>query len=82
MNLKQLNDQGQNFWSFVVTALVSLLLTGFVWLSLEVYNSAREHKYRMEMMRTGKEEPKRRIGVRVAILLGLIHGEDLYRKIL
>ena len=77
MNLKQLNGQGQNFWSFIVTAIVALLITGFVWFSLELYNVVREHKYRVEMMWTEKEKPKVGVGVRVAIRLGLIKQYNL-----
>ena len=77
MNLQELNQNGQRFWSFIVTAIIALLITGFVWLSLELYNVVREHKYRMKRMWAETEEPKPRIGVRVAILLGLIKEDDL-----
>ena len=79
MNLQQLNQNGQNFWSFVVTAIVALLITGFVWFSLELYNIVVEHKqqkHRTEPWRSPKE-PKLKIGVRVAIFLGLIEERDL-----
>ena len=76
MNLQQLNQNGQNFWSFVVTAIVALLITGFVWFSLELYNIVVEHKHRIASTRSGPEEPIR-IGVKVAILLGLVKKRDL-----
>ena len=79
MNLQELNQNGQKFWSFVVTAIAALLITGSVWSSLELYNVVREHKYRVKRMRTHTEEPKVRVGVRVAIFLGLIKEDDLDR---
>ncbi len=39
MNLQQLNQSGQTVGSFLVTASVSLLVTGFMWFCLEDYNS-------------------------------------------
>lgn len=79
MNLQQLNQNGQNFWSFVVTAIVALLITGFVWYSLELYNVVREHKDRLKKLSQRPEKPELRIGVRVAILLGLIREGERER---
>ena len=35
MNLQQLNDNGKQFWVFLITAVLALFLTFFVWLLVE-----------------------------------------------
>ena len=75
MNLKQLNGQGQNFWSFIVTAIVALLTTGFVWFFLFLYNVVVDHYVRM-YSRPGAVLQRRISGVRVAVFLGLIKEEE------
>ena len=77
MNLQQLNQNGQNFWSFVVTAIVALLITGLVWFSLELYNTVVEHKHRMINALGWTERSNVGAGVRVAIRLGLIKHQEL-----
>ena len=77
MNLQQLNQSGQNVWSFVVTALVSLLVTAFAWLCLELYNIIvdyrRKRKERFSFV--DKRKPRRSIAFRVAVRLKLINEE-------
>lgn len=74
MNLQQLNQSGRNIWSFLVTALVSLLVTGFTWFCIEQYNSVADWKRKREE----KEQPwligkaKYSIVIRVGIYFGLI----------
>lgn len=74
MNLQQLNQSGRNIWSFLVTALVSLLVTGFTWFCIEQYNSVADWKRK----RKEKERPwlrgeaKHSIVIRVGILFGLM----------
>ena len=60
-----------------MTAIVALLITGFVWLSLEVYHVVVEYKQHKHSAGDRSGEPKFMIGVRVAIRLGLIKEEDL-----
>ena len=60
-----------------MTAIVALLITGFVWLSLEVYHVVVEHKQDKHSAGDRSGKPKFTIGVRVAIRLGLIEERDL-----
>ena len=77
MNLQQLNQSGQNVWSFVVTAIVSLLVTAFFWFTLELYNSVVDYKRKSKEHLPWRDvhEPRRGIAFQVAMYLGLI-GRD------
>lgn len=74
MNLQQLNQSGQNLWSFVATALVSLLVTALLWFFLELYNIIVDwkRKYNGLVLPTSEHKPRRSIAFRVAVFLGLI----------
>ena len=37
MNLQQLNNNGKQFWVFLITAVVALFLTFFAWLLIEQF---------------------------------------------
>ena len=76
MNLQQLNQSGQNLWSFVVTALASLLVTAFLWFCLELYNSVVDYKRRWNefFLLRDRHRPRRSKAIRVAVSLGLIDG--------
>ena len=39
MNLQQLNKSGQNFWVFIVTGVVALLVTTVAWFCVELTTS-------------------------------------------
>ena len=77
MNLQQLNQSGRNIWSFLVTALVSLLVTGFTWFCIEQYNSVADWKRKREE----KEYPwlrgkvKHSMVIRVGIYFGLMSDD-------
>ena len=44
MNVQQINESGHNIWTFVVTALVAVLVTGLVWYVVEGTNNVRTWK--------------------------------------
>ncbi len=46
MNLQELNQSGQTIGSFLVTALVSLLVTDFMWFCLGEYNRVMKNRRR------------------------------------
>ena len=85
MNLQQLNQSGQNLWSFVATALVSLLVTAFLWFLLELYNIIVDWKRKLKELglRTSEQKPRRSVAFRVAVFLGLIDEEfwDFIHKV-
>ena len=79
MNLQQLNQTGQNVWSFIVTAIVSAFVTGLIWFGLELHNSIVKLKRRHDErdLYIPEAEPRRKISDRVAIFWGSkIHGEE------
>ena len=78
MNLQQLNQSGRSIWSFLVTAIVSLLVTGSIWFCLEQYNSVADWKRKKDekmMAVLRNSEPKPSIAIRVGIKFGLLHGD-------
>ena len=77
MNLQQLNQSGQTIQSFVVTAIIALLITGLMWFCLEQYNSIVGWKREGRVIDLGRDPtPKRSIALRVARALGLIYYYD------
>lgn len=70
MNLQQLNQSGQNVWSFLMTALVSLLVTGFMWFCLEEYNSFMAWIHNPVDEYGRRRRPRHSVAVRVAIFFG------------
>ena len=77
MNLQQLNQSGQNVWSFVVTAIISLLVTALVWLCLEFYNVIVDYKRKEKEFESWSNDlrPRRSVAFRVAVHLKLIDEE-------
>lgn len=84
MNLQQLNQSGRSVWSFLVTAFVSVFVTGFMWFCLEQYNSVVKWKRISEQDILGKSEfnnkPERTIAVRVAISLGFLYNYSISER--
>lgn len=81
MNLQQLNQSGRSVWSFLVTAFVSLFVTGFMWFCLEQYNSvvnwARKTEEYWFRIQKRSDKPEHPIAVRVAISLGLLNDHRI-----
>lgn len=85
MNLQQLNQSGRTVGAFLVTAFVSLLVTGFTWFCLEQYNSIAEWKRKMDELMERyldifsvhrPKKPRRSkampVAVRVAVFFGFL----------
>lgn len=85
MNIKQLNQQGQNIWTFVITALLALILTGLIWvfIAADVHwgqeRSKRQHNQAPETRTTTAEgqrpklqSPKADILTRLGLLKFLL----------
>lgn len=83
MNLQQLNQSGQNVWVFVLTAIVSVLITGFIWFCLELFNSVVKFRDQVKGMlrrvlndKQERQIPRPSITLRVARALGLISERE------
>lgn len=78
MNLQQLNHTGQNAWSFILTVLVSLFVTGLLWFSLVQYNSVIDwnRKNSERVLGDRDRRPRLPIAVRVALFFGLVYDDE------
>lgn len=48
MNLQQINKSGQHVWTFVLTAVVALVLTSVVWITIGLYRDYRQWRDQMK----------------------------------
>lgn len=80
MNLQQLNGSGKSIKSFVVTALVDLIITGGSWWLLEQWSSIRAWQKRdPDSYKSPKSAPNYSILVRAAMLTWLMaHGHSYW----
>ena len=79
MNLQQLDHSGKQLWTFIVTAVVVLLITAISWFSVEQVDSYRAWRAKIP---SGDETPYERkvlsnqpnysIGARLGILIWLV----------
>ena len=74
MNIQQLNNSGQSIQTYLVTAVVILLLTGGSWLCTEQVNQYRSWSRRSRPRHFGQSStrPTYSIAVRVRMLVWLI----------
>ena len=77
MNIEQLNGSGQHFWVFVITAVVTLALTGGSWWTIEQINSyGKWRKRRFEYEYDGKTSFT--LAVRLALIAELASITQAY----
>ena len=76
MNIQQLNNSGQSIQTFLVTAVVILLLTGGSWLCMEEINQYRSWSRRHRPRRFGESHPRStyNIAMRIRMLVWLYYN--------
>lgn len=78
MNIQQLNQNGQHFWVFFVTAFVALMVTGGFWFCSKSAHKAMEwYREREAISRANsKNKEKREYGLllRMAMLVWLVRN--------
>ena len=73
MNIQQLNNSGQSIQTFIVTAVVILLLTGGSWLCMEEINQYRSWS-RRHRPRRSHTHPTYNMAMRIRMLVWLYHN--------
>lgn len=70
MNIQQLNESGQQVWVFVVTAFISLAVTGALWYSVDSINDIKRWRNSLPAMddKRFKRTKQYSIGLRFAML--------------
>ena len=76
MNLQQLNQSGQQLHTFVITALVSMVITGVTWLCIARINHARQWIRDPSQTKDNKGRPSYNIEIRLAILYSFVFGSQ------
>ena len=71
MNIQQINGSGHNIWTFAVTSVVALLVTGLTWYSIEEINKVRVVLRKIDKDRF-KGSPEYSLAFRVFMLWWLV----------
>lgn len=75
MNLQQLNGSGQSLVDFVLTALLALIITGWTWYAIEVFNGYRIWQEGRGQQPTGKEpSPNYSVAERIGMIVWLVRN--------
>ena len=72
MNLQELNQSGQHFWIFAVSAFLALTIAAFAWFLLEQINSVRMWWSENLLSQDFEHPADYSLGVRLTMLLLLV----------
>ena len=77
MNIQQLNESGKSLWVFLLTALVTLAVTGCLWLLIELLNGYQNWKRGRPKLSQNKTTSSYSMGERVAMIVWLLRHHHI-----
>lgn len=77
MNIQQLNESGKSLWVFLVTAFVTLAVTGCLWLLVELLNGYQNWQRGRPELSQNTTTSSYNLGERVAMVVWLLRHHHI-----